>query len=68
MHLPNLVQMVGFGVVVGVFSWGGGWGWYAIEASVSMSLRFGNLLDPTIALFLNSSPQSGLLLIIFQLL
>ena len=36
MHMPNLVQMGGFGMVVCVFS-----GWYVIETLVSMSLRFG---------------------------
>ena len=42
-HLPNLVQMLGVGVRV-VFGTGG----YMSEALVSMSLRLGSLLNPTI--------------------
>ena len=46
----------------------GGGGGVLIEALVSTSLRFGNFLKPTIGLSVNRSQQSGLLLIMFQLL
>ena len=41
---------------------------YVIGALVSISLRFGNLLNPITGLSLNISLQSGLLLSIFQFL
>ena len=45
-HLPSLVQMVGFGMVE-VFICGG----YNIEAFVNMSLRLRSLLNPIIGFF-----------------
>ena len=63
MHLSSLVQMGAFGGGVDISE-----GRYLIEALVSMSLRFGNLLKPISGLSLNNSPQSGLLLIMFKLL
>ena len=55
--------MLGVGVEV-VFCTGG----YISEALVSMSLRLGSLLNPTIGLLVNSCPQSALLVIMFQFL
>ena len=43
-------------------------GGYMSVALVSMSLRFGSLLNPTIGLLVNSCPQSALLVIMFQFL
>ena len=62
-HLPNLVHMVGFSGTVWTVSGG-----YFNDALVSMSLRFGSLLKPTIRLFVNKLPQSELLVITFQFL
>ena len=58
MHLPSLVQIFGMGVA-NVLSTG---------ALVSISLRFGSLLNPTIGLLVNSWPQSALLVMMFQFL
>ena len=38
------------------------------QALVSLSLRFGSLLNPTMGLSLNIGPQSWLFVIIFQFL
>ena len=62
-HLPNLVQIVAL-----CGSWAVSMGGYLREALVSMSLRLGSLLNPITGLSLNSVPQSGLLLRIFQFL
>ena len=43
-------------------------GGYNIEAFINMSLRLESLLNPIIGFSLNRVPQSGLLLMIFQLL
>ena len=43
-------------------------GGYVVVAFVSMSLRFGSLLKPTIGFCGKSGPQSGLLEIMFQFL
>ena len=62
-HLPSLVQIVAL--------WGSSvvlLGGYLREALVSMSLRLGSLLNPITGFSLNSVPQSGLLLRIFQFL
>ena len=62
-HLPSLVQT---GTCCGAIlvSWGG----YTVFELVSMSLRFGSLLNPTIGFVVKIGPQSGLLEIIFQFL
>ena len=61
MHLPSLMQILGVGVTDGVLLDG-----YVSVTLVSMSLRFGSLLNSTICLFVNSCPQSALLVNIFQ--
>ena len=62
-HLPNLVQ-IGTCCEVDILSWGG----YTVVELVSISLRFGSLLNPTIDLVVKIGPQSGLLEIMFQFL
>ena len=62
-HLPNLVQ-TGACCEVDVYSWGG----YTVVELVSMSLKFGSLLNPTIDSVVKIDPQSGLLEIMFQFL
>ena len=47
-HLPSQVQCFAMGCLIGASSAG-----YVMEALVRMSLRFGNLLKPTIGLSLN---------------
>ena len=63
MHLPSLVQCLGMICFVGISLTG-----YVMDALVRRSLRFGNLLKPTIGLSLNVWTQSLLCSIIFQLL
>ena len=63
MHLPNLVQT---GTYCGddSFCWRG----YTVTELVSISLKFGSLLNPAIGLVVKIGPQSGLFKIIFQFL
>ena len=63
MHLPSLVHIVGIG---SLFSFGDGG--YNLVALVSRSLKLGSVLNPTMGLSLNKRPQSGLFVIMFQLL
>ena len=63
MHLPNLVQMTGFGGATSSFTGG-----YLMIAFVRVSLKFGNLLKPITGLSWNRFPQSALLEIMFQIL
>ena len=63
MHLPNLLEIGGLDESVRVSGEG-----YVINALVSISLRFGSLLNLSSGFSLNNSPQSGLLLNIFQFL
>ena len=48
MHFPNLVQTLGISLS-GALAIGG----YKIDALVSISLRFGNFLKPTVGLVSN---------------
>ena len=63
LHLPSLVQIFGMGSVVTV-SVGG----KSMVELVMRSLKLGNLLYPIIGGLGNKSPQSVLLLIMFQFL
>ena len=53
-HLPMLVQSVTY-CEVGLYSSGG----YTVVGLVSISLKFGGLLNPTIGLVVKIGPQSG---------
>ena len=63
MHLPNRVQTLGISLFGAVASGG-----YEMDALVSISLKLGNFLKPTIGLVLNVCAQSLLCSIIFQFL
>ena len=60
MHLPSLVQCLGMICFIDISLTG-----YVMVALIRRSLRFGNLLKPTIGLSLNVWTQSLLYSIIF---